>query len=54
MPHQARRGESKMGCPDLYLLQWVVWTGLQEALGPKVNCVFEFVDKKSHTVCFFF
>lgn len=34
-----RRGESRLGRPDLYLLQWAIWMGLQGALGLKVDCI---------------
>lgn len=34
-----RRGESRLGRPDLYLLQWALRMGLQGALGLKVDCV---------------
>lgn len=34
-----RRGESRLGRPDLYLLQWAIWMGLQGAVGLKVDCV---------------
>ena len=34
-----RRGESRPGRPDLYLLQWAIWMGLQGALGLKVDSV---------------
>lgn len=34
-----RRGESRQGRPDLYLLQWAIWMGLPGALGLKVDCI---------------
>lgn len=34
-----KRGESRLGRPDLYLLQWAIWMGLQGALRLKVDCV---------------
>lgn len=34
-----RRGESWLGRPDLYLLQWEMWMGLLGALGLKVDSI---------------
>ena len=34
-----RRGDSRPRRPDLYLLQWAIWMGLQGALGLKVACI---------------